>query len=483
VAAWAGYTRVSRVGDRGDRLISPELQQQRIEGYALIRDLDVEMLPPELDQSGGSADRPILKQVLAGIDDGRYAGIIVAQLDRLSRMDITEALHTIRRIEDAGGEVIAVAENFDARTPEGRMARTMILAMGEMQLDRYKAQFRAAKASAVERGIWPVVTPPFGYTVHHRKYGGDGRLRIDPQNAPKVRRAFERRAAGAPWSEVADVLGGSSTGAGKIIRNRAYLGELRLGEWLNPVAHEAIVDRALWEAAQRKHARPPRGKHPAALLARLVRCSGCQRRMTPNTDAHGRIYRCMPRNAQGRCQAPAIISQAKLDPYVEQAVLGHLGGMRLESSKRTEEIERAMGALNAAEAELAAFDEFTRISDVGSEQFARGRQSRMRAVQAARDDVGRARVLSGPAPEVRDVTDLWDDLRVEQRGHVLRGALSIVWVRKGRGPVDPERVRLIQAGAAPDGLSESGPVSAPVLPLDWPDREDWLEGELRMAGT
>jgi hypothetical protein len=100
---WAGYTRVSRVGDRGDRLISPELQAARIRAFAVIRDLEVKILEPELDVSGGSKalERPILSQALEGIEEGRYAGIIVAQLDRLSRMDITEALHTIRKIEAA----------------------------------------------------------------------------------------------------------------------------------------------------------------------------------------------------------------------------------------------------------------------------------------------------------------------------------------------------------------------------------------------
>ncbi|MGH2955650.1 MAG: recombinase family protein, partial [Solirubrobacterales bacterium] len=110
----AGYIRVSRVGDRGERLISPELQAERIRTYAAARGLEVELLEPELDVSGGRLERPILSEILDGVEAGRFEGVIVAQLDRLSRLSLADAHKVIERIESAGGQVIAVAESFDA---------------------------------------------------------------------------------------------------------------------------------------------------------------------------------------------------------------------------------------------------------------------------------------------------------------------------------------------------------------------------------
>jgi DNA invertase Pin-like site-specific DNA recombinase len=482
---WAGYTRVSRVGDRGDRLISPELQAERIRAYAVIRDLEVEILEPELDVSGGSAvdSRPILSQALDGIEQGRYAGIIVAQLDRLSRMDITEALHTIRRIEAAGGEVIAVAENFDATTPEGKLGRTMILAMAEMQLDRYKAQFAAAKTNAVARGIWPLHVAPIGYTVTARKHGGDGRLHVDQDAAAKVRRAFELRSTGHSWGAIADELGGAPRRWQKVVSNRVYLGEINYAGASNRTAHEPIIDRALFEAAQLPQTAPIRKGRKGPLLGGLVRCAACRRKMSRGTDAHGGLfYRCYPRNANGRCPAPAMISEAKLNPYVVDAVLSHAGQMRYESHESYPEMDRALRALTAAESELAAYQEFTRISDVGPEQFATGMQSRMNAVEGARGEVGRLRSKRPMAVVAAgQVVELWDELDVADRSHVLRSALSGVWVRRGRGPVGPDRIRILATGFEPGDLAPAGGrhQPAPIVPFDWGD--DWLEGEIRVA--
>ena len=88
----AGYTRVSRIGDRDETLISPDLQAERIRQYARGRGVAVEMLPPELDQSGGKTSRPILDDAIRGVEQGRYAGIVVSQLDRLSRAGIILSL-------------------------------------------------------------------------------------------------------------------------------------------------------------------------------------------------------------------------------------------------------------------------------------------------------------------------------------------------------------------------------------------------------
>ncbi len=481
MSAFAGYTRVSRVGDREDTLISPDLQAERIRTYAAARGLEVELMPPELDVSGERKARPILDHAIEGVAEGRYAGVIVAMYDRLSRMNITDALKTIERIEQAGGQVISVAENFDAATPEGAFSRTMILGVANMQLDRYKLQFRAAKRSAVERGIWPTSTAPIGYTVTYRRDGGDGVLHPDPRTRQLVVQAYEARAAGRPWRAVADILGNGLSGAAKVIKNRVYLGEVRLGEWVNPSAHEPLVERDLWEAAQLEHPRPPRGKHPPALLGGLVRCAGCRGAMTPDSSSKGghreRIYRCTANKATGLCEMPAIISQRKLDPYVERAVLAEVERLAVTPHERSREIEDALAELQSEEAELEAFQRLRRVADLGADAFMAGMRSRVEAVDAARRRLAGARVAVDPTPPMGNLGELWPTMSVDERRKVLRGSLGAVWVRRGRGPA-AERVRLVAPGF--DLPSREGNARLSLEPLDWV--ED-LPGEIRPAGS
>src|SRR5919197_540526 len=117
MAPWAGYIRVSHVGGReGEAFRSPQEQAERIQAWARLRGEEIVLLDPELDQSGGRADRPILTQAVDGIEAGRYRGLVVAYLSRASR-SVKHLLELWERTESAGGEVVAVAESIDTSTP------------------------------------------------------------------------------------------------------------------------------------------------------------------------------------------------------------------------------------------------------------------------------------------------------------------------------------------------------------------------------
>lgn len=435
------------------------------------------MLEPELDVSGRKAERPILDDMIARIRAGEVEGVIVAQLDRFSRLSIEDALKVIREIEAPGGQVISVAENFDASTPEGRFSRATILSVGAMQWEQHQARFRHVKRRAVERGVWPTKTPPIGYRI-----GEDRRLAVDPDTGPAVVRAFERRAAGDSWRQVGELIGRGTSGARKVITNRVYLGELRLrdkvdGVWVNAEAHEPLVSRALWEAAQLAHPAPAKGRRGPALLRGLVRCAACQRTMNADQANASPGYRCRRHFAGESCPNPAWIGRDLVDAYVEGVFLDHLT-VRHETVDDSEDLARAERVLDNAEAELAGYQEATRIADIGAEHFAAGMQTRVAAVEQARADVGR---LRGARDRVfGTLAEQWDDLGVEERGHVLRGALGVVWVRAGRGLAVAERVKVIAAGFEFPDLPRAGwGKNTPIRDFAWVD----LEGELRPLGV
>ncbi len=460
---WLGYVRVSRVGDRAETLISPDQQNERIQSYAQTHKLEpLRILEPELDVSGGTVERPILSAAIEEIERGEAAGLIVAQLDRLSRMNIVDALQTIRRVEEAGGQVIAVAENFDAGTPEGRMGRSVFLAMGEMQLDRYKQQFRNAKKQAVDRGIWPVPVVPRGY-----EKGEDRRLHPG-ELAPQVLRAFELRANEAAWSVLANDLGMGLTSVAKMVRNRVYLGEIHYGEWVNLEAHEPIVTRDLFEAAQLYAPPPPRSKKRVepALLAGLARCVACGYRLS--VDSHAGIYKCRPHKARGRCPAPAIVSQRRLERIVERSVREHMEtvAFSFQAVERGDAVGEAEVELEGTEAELAAYQQVVKVSDVGAEHFAEGMRQRVEAVEAARRKLARARLAAPAMPAGLSL----NDLTPQQFRRGLRGAIGVVWVRK-RGSDSTASIRVIAAGFEPSEFR----------PVDWTDVD--LPGEIRALGT
>jgi hypothetical protein len=418
-----------------------------------------------------SPDSAVSRLLLLGVDRGAirarftYVRPDGPLIDRQGRI----AVRTIERIEAAGGRVIAVAENFDEATPEGKLARTVFLGFAQMQLDRYRDSFDRSKRRALEAGIYGAPRVPIGYTCTRRRDGGTGKLEIDPITADIVREAFEARASGKSWRQVAEILGRDLAGAKRIVENRIYLGELRVGDLPpNPEAHPPLVSRETWEAAQISHPRPPRSPDAKpALLGGLIRCAACSRGMS--VTGRPRAYRCRKLHGQVRCPEPAYINAEKVETLVEQAVIAQIGDIRAEAVSRPEALEAAKEALMVAERELSDFTTAVQVSAIGVDAFAEGMRQRNDAVELARTKLGELQAASA-VDETRSLADDWPDLSVEEKRHLLRASIGAVWIRRGRGNY-ADRVKICdplptQVGRGADAPLE--PVAWNELPISVP---------------
>lgn len=189
--------RVSKVGGReGDSFISPQLQREQIEALARREGLEVFDVVEELDASGGDATRPGWNRAIEAVVRGDVRGIAIWNFARFSR-SVKDATVALDRIESAGGRVYSATEDFGPGA-SGKMMRTILLAVAENERERAAEGFRAAKLSAVERGIHVSGRIPLGYVR-----GPDRRLRVNPETAPLVQGAFERKARGLSHEAIA----------------------------------------------------------------------------------------------------------------------------------------------------------------------------------------------------------------------------------------------------------------------------------------
>lgn len=472
MSVYAGYVRVSRVGDRSETLRSPTDQEKAIRKWAKDHGHRIVMLEHELDQSGGRDDRPILSDAIGAIERGELDGLAVYNFARMTR-SLRHSLEVRERVKDAEGQIVSISQPVDETTWQGRQTANIMASLDQAERERQAETFEVAKAEAIRDGIYIAGRVPLGYTKNDQR-----KLEPDSATAPLVRRAFEMRAAGASWQKIADML---AEGLGRpmfgptvarMIENPAYLGVARQGKNENPHAHTAIVDRALWDAAQRPMSRPPRGKHETALLAGIVRCAGCSRRMTSTIAKGRREYRCRRHGAGGECPEPAIVIGPIIEPIVERTVLDHIEEMAVTATERNRAIEEAGRALAEAEAELRAYQDATKAID-DPQAFAHGAKSRHEAVEAARARLAEARIEAPDVPDPTTVRELWPTMSAAERNRVLRGALDVVWVRRGRGADD--RVRMVAHGHGPADLSVQGK-RFKIRPLDWSAD---LPGEIR----
>lgn len=451
-----GYVRVSQVkGREGASFISPDVQRERIAAQAKAGGHSILEWIDDLDEPGSRYARPGFQRALEMVESGVADGIVVARLDRFSR-SVSDAAKALERLEAAGGVLIASDLGMDTSTPSGKLMRNVLMALAEFELERIRDSWRDATAKAIGRGVYVSAKVPVGY-----ERGDDGRLVREPRAAEAVRSVFLSRAAGTSWSSICERLDAELPQAGAwtpqrlqwIIRNRAYLGESRQGAVVNPDAHEPLVSRVEFEAAQSNRKRREWRGEPR-LLSGLVRCATCGyslRRDYARRDFAR--YSCGARKARGVCSHPVTIGADRLDAYVSEAFLARLADepVVLEGTPIEDSLAEAVAALEQAEAELAAFRSTNLVTVLGEAAFASGITERAVTVTQASARVAELR-QSQTMPTAADVIAEWGDLAIPERRSVLAAALRTVLVapaqsRGSRRPVD-ERVSLVWVGEA-----------------------------------
>jgi hypothetical protein len=343
----------------------------------------------------------------------------------------------------------------------GRFARDMLIRLGELELERIGENWATAGAHFVARGGHVCKVAPVGYRKIEDEGPNKGCLEHDPIAAPIIRDVFRRRGAGASWNELCAFLderlprenGGrwSRSTVSSLIARRTYLGEARGGGIVNPDAHPPLVTRTEFEAAQVAQAdgRRDRASDGGALLAGIVHCDGCGNTLTRiSNGARGyHNYKCRKRNGNGICKAPAGISVTRADAYVEREFLAALEREPLAAKGRPSDgvLERAVEALEAAEAELAEYRDANLVSVIGRDAYLDGLTKRQAKVDAARRNLGEA---GTSAPEgIREARKLWPDLSTRERRQLLASVLDRVVVTAapgaGRGAPVEDRLRLV----------------------------------------
>jgi DNA invertase Pin-like site-specific DNA recombinase len=421
------YIRVSALkGREGESFISPSEQRQKIEDWAKLRKVQIGEVHEDLDQSGGKLNRPGLEAVLARIREGRTEGIIVAKLDRLSRLGVADALRLIEEIHDAHGTVVFVEEGLDPLTPFGEFGTTIMLALGRMERRRLTDSWATAKERAMKRGAFA------GPTSIGFDRAEDGTL-VPNSDAPVVLEVFEASAKDGLDAAVEVARKAWPTRAWnvskvrRLLTNRAYRGELVAGDL---VVHldDPLVDPILWDFAQwpvTAH-RKPKSCYP---LSGIATCAACGKGIVGHTTGKVRYrsYRCTTQDCTLNVKADPLEALV-LDAIREHPPAGALSG---------DEILKLTTPIVAARELLDAWVKDVEPADIGMARWREGfeaREARLAEAQAKWDGV---RGRGGELPDLED-----DSLENQRR--IFERAVGSLAVRRGNEDL-PERVALALA--------------------------------------
>lgn len=279
---------------------------QRHEGWPLV--------PDHYDDggySGGTMDRPALKLLLSELAAGRVDIIVVYKVDRLTR-SLADFAKIVDVLDKSGSSFVSVTQSFNTTSSMGRLTLNVLLSFAQFEREVTSERIRDKVAASKAKGMWMGGPIPLGYRLGERK------LLIDEQEAETVRHIFRRYLELESAIQLVKELelagirskprinrfgrdyGNAKIGRGALytlLQNRLYVGEVAYKGQIYPGQHDAIIDRATFEAAQQMlaQARVDRrlgtnAKEPSLLTGLLW--DGHGRRLTPtHSSRQNRRYR------------------------------------------------------------------------------------------------------------------------------------------------------------------------------------------------
>lgn len=274
--------------------------------------------------------RPQMQQLLHDVEEGRYGGVLVMEIERLARGDTIDQGIVARAFQFSRTQIITPAKSYDPSDEFDQEYFEFGLYMSRREYKTINRRQQAGRAASVREGKWPANRAPYGYS-RMKLQTQKGWTLTPNQDAPVVQDIFRWYIQGVPEedgtvqrlgvSKIARRLNerGLPSPGGKdwtpsaivtILRNPAYAGWVRWGSraqvkriengavirsrprakladdpshWF-PGLHTALVSQETFDLAQSllsaNPSRPgPKGCVTANPLAGLVRCDQCGRLM------------------------------------------------------------------------------------------------------------------------------------------------------------------------------------------------------------
>ncbi|MGY5764937.1 recombinase family protein [Brachybacterium sp. DNPG3] len=306
--------------------ISLELQETAGREYAAQQGYTVVGMESDPGLSGRTFNRPGVAAVMDAVESGTADVIILWKWSRLSRNRLDWYL-AADRAQEAGGRIESATEPIDTSTSIGRLARGMMIEIAAFESERAGDQWKEAQARRVRQGLPHDGRVRFGYV-----YNAEQKMYVpDPVTGPVFADLYRRFTAGETFYSLCIWLNtqGIPTATGSNIWTAGNLRQIMDREFavgkvhylgqVHPGAHEPLIteaEHAAYRQARKKRAAAPRSEASEYLLAGLVYCGVCGRKLT-GASARGRwfYYRCYSSRFTGKhsyVQAPA--------PAVETAV-------------------------------------------------------------------------------------------------------------------------------------------------------------------
>lgn len=212
------------------------------------------------------AARPQMQALLADVNDGKYDGVLVMEIERLARGDTIDQGVVAQAFKASGTKIITPIKTYDPNNEFDEEYFEFSLFMSRREYKTIRRRMNAGRTASVKDGNYITPVPPFGYKKIHpepKVYT----LEIIPEQAEVVRMIYDMRLNGSGARAIAEELNRMGiapmksqywerVSVKKILENPVYAGKIHWrskqdGDILCGGRHEAIIPEEIFNRVQK----------------------------------------------------------------------------------------------------------------------------------------------------------------------------------------------------------------------------------------
>lgn len=298
--------------------------------------LNVVKIYKEIVSGDSIAARPQMQALLADVNDGRYAGVLVVEIERLARGDTIDQGIVAQAFRESSTKIITPTKTYDPDNEFDEEYFEFSLFMSRREYKTIKRRMQAGRLASIKEGNYIGTTAPYGY----RKINPAPKvhtLEIVPQEAEVIKLIYNLYLDGHGAKYIANELNRMGISPQKsrlweppsikkILANPLYCGKVGWktksnGDTLYQGFHEPIISEEVFSAVQQKRENNPAAQlHPNDTLMNyyhgIMYCENCghqmKRRLIANSG-HEHLL-CVYRECRGKTVSSTFES-------VDEAVL------------------------------------------------------------------------------------------------------------------------------------------------------------------
>ena len=331
------FVALARVSSREQERegFSLDVQEEALRRYAEREGGEIVQLYRIAETASKQGERRTFKEMLAYCrrNGPKLDAVLFYKIDRAARnlFDYVE----LERLEVEHGVPAVYVTQPTQNTPAGRMMRRTLANMASFYTEQQSLDVKEGWARRVQDGLF-VGKAPYGY--QNVRIDGRSLVEIHPVHGQTVRRIFELyayhchtldgciaalEAEGAVFTDESPKFVRSKVYS--ILRDRAYIGEIRYQDAWYPGQHEPLVDLATFSRVQTLLGEKVYTSHESVYGSGMITCGHCDRPVVVEIKTKKskkglreyRYYRCAGYTAKGH---PRVrVREAELDEQLLDA--------------------------------------------------------------------------------------------------------------------------------------------------------------------